>query len=130
MRVREILANACKCRSGDCYKALGPAEVLEFLNQFQERTKLEQDAILYLACSDPLKRGRHEYHFLGRPMRRQCWETLLGISSHRTDRIGALDERYGNKPMKPYLTSSIDSFCMVLYNSIAEPLPNRPLAKC
>ena len=59
-------------------------------------------------------------------MRRGCFEALLGVSSHRIDRLGALDLRFGKRPSKPSpLLASVDSFCMILYNSIAEPLPTK-----
>ena len=128
-RVGNLLASACKCADGNCWNQFRCDEVLEFLNQFEARTKLEQDSILYLAA-DPhcMGRSRKEYIFLQRPMRRTCFETLLGVSSHRIDKLGAIDLRYGKRAPKPTpLMASVDSFCMILYNSIAEPLPNKRL---
>ena len=69
---------------------------------------------------------RRDYLLLGHPVRRVCMEHLLGISSHRTDRIGCIDMRFRQHPTKPSeLTASIDAFCCVMYNSIAEPLPDK-----
>lgn len=132
VRIHTLLNGPCKCRDGTCFANINKTEAVEFLDQFEKRTKLEQDAILFLACSDPLKRGRNEYAFLGKQMRRACWEQLMGISSHRVDKIGAVDQRYGSRGgwKQSPLTSSIDSFCMVLYNSIAEPLPTKFLECC
>ena len=93
------------------------------MDQFDKHSKLEQDNLLFLASE--MGTGRREFYFLGHYMKRACWEALLGVSSHRVDRIGALDMRYGNRPRASKLTSSIDAFCMVLYNSVAEPLPNK-----
>ena len=91
--------------------------------------------VLYMASNssgDMVQKaqGRRTYSFLGHEVRRQCFEKLMGLSSHRVDRIGLFDQRYSDtkKPGKPSaLTASIDSFVMVLYNSIAEPLPDRYL---
>ena len=131
-RIHNLLNGPCKCKDGTCYANLLKTEVVELLDQFEKRTKLEQDSILFLACSDPLQRGRNEYVLLGKHMRRACWEQLMGISSHRVDKIGAVDQRYGSRGgwKQSPLTSSIDSFCMVLYNSIAEPLPTKFLECC
>ena len=61
-------------------------------------------------------------------MRRACFESLLGLSSHRVDRIGALDLRFGKRVGAPSaLMAGVDAFCIILYNSIAEPLPNKLL---
>ena len=99
------------------------------MNQFEKMEKREQDAILFLAFGEQTaaasQKNRREFHFLGKYLKRVCFEALLGISSHRVDRVGALDLRYGSHPRPSPLTASIDSFCMVLYNSVAEPLPNK-----
>lgn len=59
-------------------------------------------------------------------MKRICFEALLGVSSHRIDKIGVIDQRFGQKDSKPSkLGASIDSFCLILYNSVAEPLPSQ-----
>ena len=105
--------------------------VKHFLDEFEKRSKLEQDSILVLAWDDACPglssvKKRREFVFLEKPMRRVCFQLLLGVSSHRVDKIGQLDQRYGKKVPRPTaLTASIDSFSMVLYNSIAEPLPTR-----
>jgi len=107
--------------------------VKHFLDEFEAKDKRDQDSILYLALQDDnslnckSQAGRREFHFLGRYMKRACFEALLGISSHRTDKLGAFDLRYGSHPRASPLRASIDTFCMVLYNSVAEPLPNKYL---
>lgn len=64
--------------------------------------------------------------FLGKYMKRICFEALLGVSAHRIDKIGVIDQRFGQKDSKPSkLGASIDSFCLILYNSVAEPLPSQ-----
>ena len=89
--------------------------------------KRDQDAVLFLAvgCRVQQPASRREFVFLNTPLKRVCFEALLGISSHRTDRIGAIDLRYGKHDRPPPLMASIDSLAMVLYNSVAEPLPDR-----
>jgi hypothetical protein len=103
---------------------------------FEAKEKRDQDAILFLALQDEEKlksgnfdRGRREFYFLNRYVKRICFEALLGVSSHRVDKIGAIDLRFGRRPPtgSTPLRSSIDAFCMVLYNSVAEPLPNKHL---
>ena len=132
-RVRTLMGQKCKCASGDCYTSLAYTEVKNFLDVFESRTKREQDAILYMACENDVSKfqaSRKEYLFLGVHLRRQCFERLLGLSSHRVDKIGAIDLRYKDtkRPSKPsHLTASIDAFVMVLYNSVAEPLPTKHL---
>ena len=123
-RLASLLTGTCKCKEGSCYKELSLDEVQHFMDQFEKHTKREQDCILYLAA-DLGTPGRREFHFLGHYMKRVCWESLLGLSSHRVDRIGALDMRYGAHSRASKLTASVDAFCMVLYNSLAEPLPNK-----
>ena len=86
--------------------------------------------ILYMACDTGATglTGRREYTFLQKPLSRRCFEHIIGISSHRVDKIGCFDQRYASnkKPSKPsLLTASIDSFLLVLYGSVAEPLPNK-----
>ena len=90
-------------------------------------SKQDQDAVLFLAAGSQLSSSasRREFVFLDKPLKRACFEALVGISSHRTDRIGALDMRFGKHDRPSPLTASIDSFAMILYNSIAEPLPDR-----
>ena len=129
-----MLANKCKCAEGTCFKQFTVQAVKSFLDVFEAQGKREQDAILFMACSNdteqPFISGRKEYQFLGLPLKRVCFQTLIGISSHRVDRIGAIDLRYKNarNPSKPsHLTASIDAFVMILYNSVAEPLPNKSL---
>ncbi|CAJ1455861.1 unnamed protein product, partial [Effrenium voratum] len=128
-RLSRILSQPCKCREGICYKQFELGDVKVFMDQFEARGKREQDSILFLASNDQAgteKKTRKEYYFLGKHLKRQCFETLLGISSHRTDRVGAVDMRFGPRGVKPsHLTASIDAFCIILYNSIAEPLPDR-----
>ncbi len=112
-------------------------EVQHFMDQFEKRNKREQDAILFLALGEQTMmdtgkpstgtKGRREFHFLGKYLKRVCFESLLGVSSHRIDRVGALDMRYGSHPRASPLAASIDTFSMVLYNSVAEPLPNKQL---
>lgn len=113
-------------------------EVKAFLDTFEECNKREQDAILFMATNPDdtsaemgeRSQGRRTFYFLGRYMKRSCFESLVGISSHRVDRIGAFDQRYADvrKPQQPsQLTASIDAFAMILYNSVAEPLPDRLL---
>ena len=101
------------------------ADVQAFLDAFQAMSKRDQDAALFLAV--PKGASRREFVFLSQPMRRACFEKLLGISSHRTDRSGAVDMRYGNHQRPSTHHASIDSFAMILYNSIAEHLPDRLL---
>lgn len=125
-RISGVLSKPCKCREGTCFESFKLHEVKSFLDHFQKLEKREQDAVLFLACQDASTGNRREYHFLGRHVKRACFEQVLGISSHRTDRVGHIDMRYGPRATKPSeLTASIDTFCMVLYNSIAEPLPNK-----
>lgn len=130
-----MVNSGCKCVDGNCWRQFKFDEVKEFLDQFERRGKTEQDAILFLAAGEfggdhQTKRSRNEYSFLGRFVRRACFEAILGISSHRIDRLGCLDLRYGKRIAKPSpLLASIDSFCMILYNSIAEPLPTKRLNK-
>jgi hypothetical protein len=131
-RLQKLMEKGCKCASGDCYKKLDVKEIKDFLDIFESRTKREQDAILYMSCEDSSSHcgdsKRSEYYFLGTQLRRQCFESLLGMSSHRVDKIGSIDMRYRDtkRPSKPSpLTASIDAFVMVLYNSVAEPLPTK-----
>ena len=98
------------------------------MDQFEKHSKREQDCILFLAA-DLGSGGRREFHFLGRYMKRACWEAFLGLSSHRVDRLGALDMRFGSHPRPSKLGASIDAFLMVMCNSIAEPLPNKLLER-
>ena len=128
-RVSSLVSGRCHCADGGCWSQYKCGEVVEFLNQFEARSKREQDAILFLAVDGELGKGsRKEFSFLERPMRRTCFQTLLGIGSHRIDKLGSLDLRFGKRPSKPsQLTASVDSFCIILYNSIAEPLPTKPL---
>lgn len=104
------------------------------MDSFQTRTKVEQDSILLMAWTDASgsvrgkERTRREYYLLDKYMKRVCFEGLLGLSSHRIDKIGAVDLRYGKQEMRPsQFTASIDAFCLILYNSLAEPLPNKLL---
>lgn len=137
-RLAKLLRGKCKCSEGTCFQQFNFEETKTFLDAFEGRSKVDQDTILFMAWSDAangsepcLKRSRgtsrREFHFLGKYMRRVCFECLIGVSSHRVDRIGAIDLRFGSRessrPTK--LTASIDSFCLVLYNSVAEPLPNK-----
>lgn len=130
-RVQRLLNNPCKCADKTCYQKLEFKSVMAFLDAFEARSKSEQDTILVLALEQtdipkPTQKVRKDYYFLGVQLRRVCFQALLGISSHRLDRMGAIDLRYGKRVPKPSpLTASIDSFCTVLYNSIAEPLPDR-----
>ncbi|CAK9067404.1 Uncharacterized protein SCF082_LOCUS34123 [Durusdinium trenchii] len=126
-RVQNILQRPCKCSGGLCYKQFAQGEVLDFLNEFQKLSKQEQDSVLYLACQNSGTNQRREYFFLSKPIGRSCMEQLLGISSHRTDRTGQVDLRFGPRAnMRPSeLSASVDSFCAILYNSVAEPLPDR-----
>ena len=129
-RIAGLLRKPCECASGDCYKPLHKPDVISFLSSFEKLSKREQDSVLFLACgSSEMCLGQpkqREYFLMGHPMKRGCMEQILGISSHRTDRIGSLDQRFGKHPTKPSeLTASIDAFCCILYNSIAEPLPDR-----
>ena len=132
-RLQNLMKIGCKCASVDCYKKLALKYVKDFLDIFESRTKREQDAILYMSCEDNNSSQlggskRSEYYFLGAQLRRQCFEHLLGMSSHRIDKLGSIDMRYKDtkRPSKPSpLTASIDAFVMVLYNSVAEPLPTK-----
>ncbi|CAK9016802.1 Uncharacterized protein SCF082_LOCUS13347, partial [Durusdinium trenchii] len=130
-RVQRLLNNPCKCADKTCYQKLEFKSVMAFLDAFEARSKSEQDTILALALEQteipkPTQKVRKDYYFLGVQLRRVCFQALLGISSHRLDRMGAIDLRYGKRVPKPSpLTASIDSFCTVLYNSIAEPLPDQ-----
>lgn len=125
------MGKKCKCSQGECYTNMSVKEVKDFLDIFESRTKREQDAILYMACENDgnaVNAQRKAYIFLGRPLRRSCFEALLGLSSHRVDKIGSIDMRYkdAKAPSKPtHLTASIDAFVMILYNSVAEPLPTK-----
>ena len=128
--MRRLLHNPCKCADRTCYKNLSFQPVMDFLNTFEARSKLEQDSILVLAQdtaeAKPFQKKRTDYFFLGNHLRRVCFQSLLGVSSHRIDRIGSIDARYGQQARRPSeLTASIDAFCTVLYNSVAEPLPDR-----
>ena len=132
-RIAALLQNPCKCASGKCYKPFHKPDLTTFLDTFQKLGKREQDTVLFLALGSDLPNvsmsgssKRRDYLLLGHPVRRVCMEHLLGISSHRTDRIGCIDMRFGQHPTKPSeLTASIDAFCCVMYNSIAEPLPDK-----
>lgn len=106
----------------------------QFLDLFESRTKLEQDTIMFLAWNDASESKigknqacRREFYFLDKYVRRVCLQALLGVSSHRLDKLGAIDMRFGARANSKasVRTASVDSFCLVLYNSIAEPLPNR-----
>ena len=131
-RLSRLLSGSCKCPGKTCYQQFEIQEVQSFLDAFEKCNKLEQDNILYMATSDSGtsfhgKQTRREFYFLNKYLKRTCFEALIGVSSHRIDRIGALDLRYGSKkPGSSRLSSSIDSFALILYNSIAEPLPDRP----
>lgn len=123
-RVATLIQKPCKCSSGQCNQQYSRKEVQDFLNLFQDLNKQEQDSILFKPSSQS-----QGIFFLSKPISRNCMETLLGISSHRTDRVGQVDLRYGKRAhTRPSeLTASIDSFLTVVYNSIAEPLPDRLL---
>ena len=134
-RLAELLRGKCKCRTGDCYSQYRITDVQKFMDMFEERKKREQDAIIFLAVQDGMSstQNRRDYFFLNLPIKRSCFERLLGISSHRLDKAGAIDRRYrdARDPSRPSpLTASVDSFLLVLYNSIAEPLPNKLLSHC
>lgn len=125
-----LLGSPSKCQAKTCFTQYVLKDVQSFMNMFQEREKREQDAIIFLAVQDG-NCGRREYFFLEKSIRRQCFETILGISSHRLDKAGAIDRRFkdARDPTKPTtLTASIDSFCMMTYNSLAEPLPHKFLS--
>eukprot|EP00435_Cladocopium_sp_Y103_P028818 s1822_g7.t1 len=126
-RLTALLSGRCKCQEGSCFKQFKIEEVQSFLDTFQKMSKQDQDAVLFLAAGSQISRhaSRREFVFLDKPLKRACFEALMGISSHRTDRIGALDLRYGKHDRPSPLTASIDSFAMILYNSVAEPLPDR-----
>ena len=135
-RLTKLLRGACKCSEGNCFQQFGLDETKNFLDAFEARSKLEQDTILFLAWSDAgqghgpqlrtSKSTRREFFFLGKYMKRICFEALLGVSAHRIDKIGVIDQRFGQKDSKPSkLGASIDSFCLILYNSVAEPLPSQ-----
>lgn len=135
-RLRTLLSSSCKCAHGQCFQQYSMGPVKSFMDTFQSCTKREQDSILFMACSNlegsqPHQRQtRRSYYFLGQHIRRQCFEALLGVGSHRIDRIGSLDMRFKDtkKPPKPSpLTASVDSFLLVLYGSVAEPLPDKSL---
>lgn len=129
-RLVKLLNNKCKCSEGSCFKQFNFDEVKLFMDHFECKPKRDQDTILFLALGDGSASalgGRREFHFLGKYFKRVCFEALLGISSHRVDRLGALDMRFGSHPRASPLSASIDTFCMVLYNSVAEPLPNKLL---
>ena len=138
--MRKLLRNKCKCSQGSCFEQYELDEVKHFLDMFEAKEKRDQDAILFLALQDEEKckimnsktfdRGRREFYFLNRYVKRICFEALLGVSSHRVDKIGAIDLRFGRRAPTGSTTplrSSIDAFCMVLYNTVAEPLPNKHL---
>ena len=130
-RLRRILTSPCKC-AGSCYGGFDFKDVKSFLDTFEGCSKREQDTILYMACeTDSLTLpGRREYIFLKQPIKRVCFQALIGVSSHWIDKIGDIDQRYkdAKKPQRPSpLAASVDAFCMVVYNSIAEPLPDRTL---
>lgn len=127
-----MLKGPCKCQEGNCFSSLPQRDVKNFLDQFEGLGKRDQDSVLFLASqdSDAAMVGRvtrrKEYRMFGHDIKRSCLEKLIGISSHRLDKIGQIDMRFGPHPTKPSeLSASVDSFCCVLYNSIAEPLPDR-----
>ena len=132
-RISGLLRKPCKCVSGDCYKPLHKPDVSSFLQSLEKLGKREQDAVLFLACGSNImgadgeaEKRRREYYVLGQPMKRVCTEHLLGVGPGRTDKVGGIDMRYGQRGTRPsQLTASIDAFCCVLYNSIAEPLPDK-----
>ena len=124
-RLMNLLNNKCKCSQGTCFEQFTLDEVKLFLDNFERQAKQDQDAILFMGLGDGSASGRREFFFLGKYLKRVCFESLLGISSHRVDRMGALDLRFGSHPRASPLAASIDTFCMVLYNSVAEPLPNK-----
>ena len=126
-RLTALLNGKCKCAGGSCYKDFKFDEVKGFLDTFQLISKRDQDSVLFLAVGSRVQQpaSRREFVFLNKPLKRVCFEASLGISSHRTDRIGAIDMRYGKHDRPSPLMASIDSFAMVLYNSVAEPLPDR-----
>ena len=126
-RLTALLSGRCKCREGSCFQRFKIEEVKSFLDTFEMMSKQDQDAVLFLASGSQTSNSasRREFVFLDKPLKRACFEALVGISSHRTDRIGALDMRYGKHDRASPLAASIDSFAMILYNSIAEPLPDR-----
>lgn len=132
-RIAALIGKPCKCGEGRCFLHLQAQQVKEFLDQFESCGKRDQDTVLFLAyqdCGITLGKGsqRKEYRIFGKPIKRICLEKLLGISSHRMDKVGQIDMRYGPHPTKPSeLSASVDSFCCVLYNSVAEPLPDRLL---
>ena len=131
--MNKLFGGRCRCTEGRCFEQFNIDEVKYFLDEFEAKEKRDQDSILYLALQDdgPLNMKSHtvrrEFHFLGRYMKRACFEALVGISSHRTDKLGAFDLRYGTHSRASPLRASIDTFCMILYNSVAEPLPNKHL---
>ena len=130
-RIAKLLNSRCKCTAGTCFQQFSSSEseMQRFLDMFESRSKLEQDTILHLAWSDASlqQARRREFFFLNKFMRRSCFEAIMGVSSHRIDRIGSLDQRFGSHDRPSKLSASIDAFCLVLYNSVAEPLPNKLL---
>lgn len=77
--------------------------------------------------SGPIKTS----YFLGQPMGFACLAKLLGIGTARLRRNTSLtpDMRYGkDKKGSTSHTFSIDAFFTTLHESVAETLPDRPLA--
>ena len=82
----------------------------KFLDEFEKRSKLEQDSILFTALQDAAASSRKDYYFLGKHMRRSCFEALMGVSSHRVDRIGCVDKRFGKRPTAPTHLSTLSAW--------------------
>ncbi|CAE7889335.1 unnamed protein product [Symbiodinium microadriaticum] len=91
---------------------------------FESLNKREQDALLFLATNGGDTKRRKEYSICGKQLPRRCFRDLMGVHDRRLDRIGHLDERYGSTRPSKY-AASIDSFLLILYNSLAEPLPTK-----
>lgn len=106
------------------------AEVADFLKKFDTCSKVDQDSLLFLATSkapESVSQSR-KYMLLNRSMARRCWLRLVGMGSSRADKIGQIDLRYQQPSKKgSQQQASMDSFMIVLYNSVAEHLPDKCL---
>jgi hypothetical protein len=76
--------------------------------------------------------GALQFTFVGQLVGRECLCSLLGIGVNRLRRALNLvpDLRFGHdKTGTKRETASVDAFLTVLYNGVAETLPDRPIIK-
>lgn len=75
-----------------------------------------------------MDKQKKQYSFLGRPVGRSCLCAILGIGKERFNKCLSLqpDLRIGkDKSGSQRCTASVDAFLSIMYNGVAETLPDR-----